>query len=93
MSDMLNVSVPRNREFAVSYLRACLRDGGVFPSAAMMWLAAALDGATADLAGSDFRHAELLQSAAYHMHQLAERQRERDDAHYADDLPDAAEEP
>ena len=84
MTDLITVQVPRSRELAISYLRACLRDGGVFPSAAMQWLAEALDQAREDLAVRDVRHAELLASAAMHAGNLAARQRDRDDAHYAD---------
>ncbi len=76
--------------FVRALLRAHLVEGGVFPSAAMQWLATSILEAAGYLSERDPKHAELLESAGHHMRRLAERQRERDDAHYADILPEAA---
>lgn len=81
-------SEPLPRAFIIGLIRNHLTDGQAFPSAVMSWLAEALTQAGSRC--SDLRHADLLQSAAYHMHQLAIRQRERDDAHYSDVAPHAS---
>lgn len=82
------------RDLMIGLMRGKLTSGNAFPSAAMTWLAIALEQAHADLLETALeggvnatmaeKHAPLLEDAARRMRALANEQRRRDDAHYED---------